>query len=158
MKLSEIKSTLEKLSEVKFQLPNGEFVPQHFHITEVGIITRNFIDCGGTMRSEQSVNFQLYEAGDYDHRLGAKKLYDIITLSEDKLSIDDNLEVEVEYQGTTIGKYHLGFNGENFVLLNTQTDCLAKDKCGIPESKQKVRLSDVSGSGANVCEPGGGCC
>ena len=158
MKLSEIKSTLEKLSEVKFQLPNGEFVPQHFHITEVGIITRNFIDCGGTMRSEQSVNFQLYEAGDYDHRLGAKKLYDIITLSEDKLSIDDNLEVEVEYQGTTIGKYHLGFNGENFVLLNTQTDCLAKDKCGIPESKQKVRLSDVSGSGANVCEPVGGCC
>ena len=64
----------------------------------------------------------------------------------------------MEYQGTTIGKYHLDFNGENFVLLNTQTDCLAKDKCGIPESKQKVRLSDVSGSGANVCEPGGGCC
>lgn len=53
MKLSEIKSTLENLSEVKFQLPNGEYVPQHFHITEVGIITRNFIDCGGTMRDEK---------------------------------------------------------------------------------------------------------
>lgn len=104
------------------------------------------------------MNFQLWEAGDYDHRLGATKLHDIITLSEDKLGIDDNLEVEVEYQGATIGKYYLDYNGENFVLLNTQTDCLAKDKCGIPGSKPKVQLADVSGSGANVCEPGGGCC
>lgn len=158
MKLSEIKSTLDNLNEVKFQLPTGEFVPQHFHITEVGIITRNFIDCGGTMRNEQTVNFQLYEAGDYDHRLGAKKLHNIITLSEKKLGIDDNLEVEVEYQGTTIGKYHLDFNGEHFVLLNTQTDCLAKDNCGIPTSKTKVQLADVSGTNANACAPGGGCC
>jgi hypothetical protein len=158
MKLSEIKSTLENLSVVKFQLPNGVSVPDHFHITEVGIITRNFIDCGGTMRNEKTVNFQLWEDGDYDHRLGAKKLHDIITLSEDKLGIDDNLEVEVEYQGSTIGKYHLDFMNDHFVLLNTQTDCLAKDKCGIPDSKPKVQLADVSGSGANACEPGGGCC
>jgi hypothetical protein len=158
MKLSEIKSTLSNLEEVKFQLPNAEFVPEHFHVTEVGIITRNFIDCGGTMRNEKSVNFQLWEAGDYDHRIGAKKLHDIIILSEDELGIDENLEVEVEYQGATIGKYQIDFNGEHFVLLNTQTDCLAKDKCGIPTSKAKVQLADVSVSGANACEPGGGCC
>ena len=158
MKLSEIKSTLGNLEEVKFQLPTGDFVPEHFHVTEVGIITRNFIDCGGTMRNEKSVNFQLWEAGDYDHRIGAKKLHDIITLSEDKLGIDENLEVEVEYQGTTIGKYDLSFNGGHFVLVNAQTDCLAKDKCGIPTSKPKVQLMDVSGSGANACEPGGDCC
>ncbi|WP_296622985.1 DUF6428 family protein [Marivirga sp.] len=158
MHLSEIKSTLDNLDEVKFQLPKGEFVPQHFHITEVGIITRNFIDCGGTMRNDQTVNFQLWEAGDYDHRLGAQKLHDIITLSEEKLGIEDNLEVEVEYQGTTIGKYHLDFNGEYFVLVNTQTDCLAKEKCGIPASKPKVQLADVSGSSSNACAPGGGCC
>jgi hypothetical protein len=158
MKLSEIKSALTNLDKVKFQLPNGEFVPAHFHVTEVGIITRNFIDCGGTMRNEKSVNFQLWEAEDYDHRLGAQKLHDIIRLSENKLGIDENMDVEVEYQGTTIGKYNLEFNGEHFVLVNTQTNCLAKDKCGIPASKPKVQLADVSGSGANACEPGGGCC
>lgn len=158
MQLSEIKSALSNLSEVNFQLPDGEFVPKHFHVTEVGIITRNFIDCGGTMRNEQTVNFQLWEAGDYDHRLGAQKLHEIISLSEKKLGVNENLEVEVEYQGTTIGKYQLDFNGEHFILLNTQTDCLAKDKCGIPTSKPKVQIADVSGSGANACEPGGGCC
>ncbi|WKV13065.1 DUF6428 family protein [Marivirga harenae] len=158
MQLSEIKSALNDLSKVNFQLPNGDFVPPHFHITEVGIITRNFIDCGGTMRNEKTVNFQLWEDGYYDHRLGAKKLYDIITLSEDKLGIDEHMEVEVEYQSNTIGKYKLDFNGEHFVLVNTQTDCLAKDKCGIPASKPKVQLADVSGTSANACAPGSGCC
>ncbi|HET8858775.1 DUF6428 family protein [Marivirga sp.] len=158
MRLSEIKSRLDDLNEVKFQIPNGEFVPPHFHITEVGIITRNFIDCGGTMRNEQKVNFQLWEDGDFDHRLGAKKLQNIINLSQEKLGIDDNLEVEVEYQGATIGKYLLDFNGEHFVLVNTQTDCLAKDKCGIPASKPKMQLADVTGSTSNACAPGGGCC
>lgn len=31
-----------------FKLENGNSVPEHFHVTEVGIITKDFIDCGGT--------------------------------------------------------------------------------------------------------------
>ncbi len=158
MNLSAIKSALNNLEQARFQLPNGDFVLQHFHITEVGIITRNFIDCGGTMRNEQTVNFQLWEDVDYDHRIGSQKLHNIIALSEEKLGIDENLEVEVEYQGTTIGKYHLDFNGEHFVLLNTQTDCLAKDKCGIPGSKAKLKLADMTTGTANACAPESGCC
>ena len=34
-----------------FALPDGGFVPAHFHITEVGHVEKNFIDCGGTVRS-----------------------------------------------------------------------------------------------------------
>jgi hypothetical protein len=79
-------------------------------------------------------------------------------LSEEKLGIDDNLEVEVEYQGATIGKYHLEYTGGHFVLVNTHTDCLAKDKCGIPDSKSKIQLADFSVSSSNACAPGGGCC
>jgi hypothetical protein len=158
MKLSEIKSALNNLEQVNFQLPDGNFVPQHFHVTEVGLITRNFIDCGGTMRKEETVNFQLWEDVDYDHRIGSEKLYDIITLAEKKLGINENLEIEVEYQGATIGKYHLTFTGEHFVLQNTQTDCLAKDKCGIPSAKPKVQLADMTTSSANTCAPDGGCC
>ena len=36
MKLSEIKSQLKSLTQISFQLPNGELVPSHFHVTEVG--------------------------------------------------------------------------------------------------------------------------
>ena len=41
MKLSQIKNVLSTLETVTFQLPNGTFVPEHFHVTEVGIITKN---------------------------------------------------------------------------------------------------------------------
>src|SRR6187402_2480411 len=139
MKLSEIKQVLNKVETVDFQLPNGTFVPEHFHVTEIGLINKNFIDCGGTVRKETVVNFQLWDANDFEHRLKPKKLLDIIQLSEKVLGIED-FEIEVEYQDTTIGKYDLGFNGENFELLSKQTACLAKDQCGTPSEKPKVRL------------------
>lgn len=156
MKLSEIKQQLSSLESVNFVLPNGTKVPQHFHVTEIGQITKKFIDCGGVIRNEKVVNFQLWEANDFDHRLAPKKLLNIIQLSENMLGIEDG-EVEVEYQSETIGKYDLGFNGKEFLLIAKQTNCLAEDKCGIPVEKQKVKLSDLQ-SQSSCCAPGGNCC
>ncbi|CAM4190155.1 DUF6428 domain-containing protein [Zobellia roscoffensis] len=155
MKLSQIKSELSKLDKIAFQLPNGELVPNHFHVTEVGKITKNFIDCGGTVRNEEVVNFQLWNADDYDHRLHPEKLVHIIELSEKTLGIGD-LEIEVEYQGDTIGKFGLDFDGTNFLLTTKQTDCLAKDNCGIPAEKPKLQFSSLSQGSS--CDPKSGCC
>ena len=156
MKLSEIKSVLSEIQEVKFILPNGEPVPAHFHVTEVGSIQKHFIDCGGTVRKESVINFQLFTATDYDHRLGAQKLRSVIELSEKHLGLE-NLDVEVEYQGETIGKYGLELINGAFHLTNTQTDCLAKDKCGIPQEKPKIRMTSLQ-SQESSCTPGSGCC
>ena len=155
MKLSEIKEVLKTVETVTFQLPNGTFVPEHFHVTEVGLITKHFIDCGGTVRKETVVNFQLWNANDFDHRLKPTKLLNIIELSEKVLGITD-FEIEVEYQDTTIGKYNLAFTGKNFELVNKQTACLAQEQCGIPAEKQKVRLSDMTDE--PCCAPDGNCC
>lgn len=156
MRISEIKEQLTNLENVTFMLPNGSFVPEHFHVTEVGLVTKNFIDCGGKVRNETVVNFQLWNANDFEHRLKPKKLLDIIALSEKILGIVD-FEIEVEYQAETIGKYDLGFEGTTFILMNKQTACLAQDQCGIPTEKEKVKLSEIS-SQTNTCVPGGGCC
>ncbi|MEO1012423.1 MAG: DUF6428 family protein [Bacteroidota bacterium] len=155
MKLSEIKQTLSNLKTIGFELPNGEMVPSHFHVTEVGKINKSFIDCGGTVRNEEVVNFQLWDANDYDHRLHPEKLVHIIALSERVLGLPD-VEIEVEYQGDTIGKFGLDFDGENFLLVSKQTDCLARDKCGIPSQKPKVKLSEMTE--APCCAPDGNCC
>lgn len=157
MKLSDVKDLLPTLENVAFQLENGTFVPEHFHVTEVGIITKNFIDCGGVIRNEQVVNFQLWNADDFEHRLKPGKLLNIIQLSEEKLGIG-NFEIEVEYQSETIGKYDLEFNGKNFVLRNKTTACLAQDACGIPSEKQKISLKELTATSANSCAPGSGCC
>ena len=159
MKLSEIKSELKKVTAIAFQLPNGELVPKHFHVTEVGKITKNFIDCGGVLRSEEVANFQLWEANDYDHRLYPEKLLHIIELAEEKLQIAD-LEIEVEYQmATTIGKFSLDFDGTTFQLKSKLTDCLAKDDCGIPVAKKKWNLAELAEADKTAsCGPGSGCC
>ena len=157
MKLSEIKKALQKLETIAFQLPNGELVPNHFHVTEVGKVAKNFIDCGGTIRNEEVANFQLWEANDYDHRLHPEKLASIIKLSEEKLQIPD-LEIEVEYQmKDTIGKFDLDFDGTNFLLISKLTDCLAKDNCGIPTEKPKVKIGEWKQKETS-CNPNSGCC
>lgn len=148
MKLSEVKEQLKGMSALQFRTENGTPVPAHFHVTEVGKVSRHFIDCGGTERTEEYINFQLWTADDHDHRLAAKKLLDIITLSEQRLGILPDREVEVEYQGETIGRYGMAVNDGAFILISKQTDCLAKERCGVPEPTED----------SSSCTPGGGCC
>ena len=155
MILSEIKIVLKHAKTIAFKLPNGTLVPQHFHVTEVGKITKDFIDCGGTIRQEEVINFQLWNADDYDHRLHPEKLLNIIELSEKALGLKD-LEIEVEFQGQTIEKFGLDHDGSQFILTSTATDCLAKDQCGVPEPKQELKFNDLETG--NSCAPGSGCC
>jgi hypothetical protein len=156
MKLSEFKNALKTIQRVSFRLPDGEFVEAHTHITEVGMINKQFIDCGGVVRTETKVGFQLWK-DDYDleHRLYPEKLLNIIEVSEEKLTILDE-EIEVEYQSETISKYGVEFNGFEFVLTNKQTACLAEDNCGIPVVKEKVNISEIQNGGS--CTPNSGCC
>ena len=76
-------------------------------------------------------------------------------MAEKTLELGD-LDIEVEYQAETIGKFGLEFNGSQFLLTSKQTDCLAKDNCGIPVEKLKVKLADLQSE--SCCTPGGGCC
>jgi len=156
MKLSEVKQYLSNAESVNFKLEDGTMVPEHFHVTEVGIITKDFIDCGGVVRHEKVANFQLWNADDHEHRLKAGKLLSIIGLSEKVLGMED-LDIEVEYQAQTIGKYDLGYDGENFLLLSKQTACLAPEQCGVPAEKPKLQMQNLAATGG-ICTPGGGCC
>ena len=154
MKISEIKQALTEVEAINFRLPTGEYLPSHFHVTEVGLVSKHFIDCGGVERRETVANFQLWEAGDYDHRLAPLKFLHILNLSQRILGTED-LDIEVEYQQATIGKFGLTREGNDFVLTQKQTACLAQDACGIPDAQQ-FALPQLQA--ASCCTPGGGCC
>lgn len=153
MKLSTFKKTLSELDTLKFQLPDGHFVPAHFHITEVGNLTRNYIDCGGIVRQENKLSIQLWVASDNNHRLKPDKVLDILKLAEKQFEFS-NIDVEVEYQQSTIGRFKLAFDGSVYQLINTHTTCLAQDKCGISQEKPRVRLTPKGLS----CNPESNCC
>lgn len=155
MTLTDLKTQLQGLEAVDFQLFNGTSVPAHYHLTEIGSVTKNFVDCGGTQRQENVVSLQLWVADDYSHRLSGEKFLKIIALAEDRLGLSDQ-EIEVEYQSDTIGKYALDFDGERFILQARQTDCLARTTCGVPAAKSYDLSSMVATT--ESCTPGGGCC
>ncbi|RZK62863.1 MAG: hypothetical protein EOO59_01420 [Hymenobacter sp.] len=152
MTIADLKQALAELTAITFRLPDGTALAPHFHVTEVGLVTKHFIDCGGTERRETVANFQLWEAGDYDHRLAPQKFLHILQLSERILGSEE-LSIEVEYQQATIGKFGLAFDGHEFQLTTKQTACLAQDACGIPDAAFALPQLQVA-----CCTPGGGCC
>jgi hypothetical protein len=154
MKLSDFKIHISKVDKVNFQLENGSFIPSHFHITEIGLSNKKFIDCGGVVRNENLISFQLWHANDFNHRLKPKNILEIISIAENAI-ISEDLEIEVEYQDSTIGKYNVSFDGKNFILLNKKTNCLAEDQCGIEIKKPKISLSQLQTSN---CSPDSDCC
>jgi len=156
MKLSQFKSIVSNSEHLSFETEDGIKIPTHFHITEIGISSKHFIDCGGKERKESKVTFQLWSADDLDHRLAPTKLIEIISIGENKLHMED-LEIEIEYQSNTVGKYGLEHKDNTFVLTNTHTDCLAKENCGIPLPKKKLSLAELT-QASNSCTPNGGCC
>lgn len=154
MKLSEFKLYLKNAKKVEFQLPNGNYVPPHFHVTEVGLNSKKFIDCGRNIRNSKKVNFQLWSADDYNHKISPKKLLNIIEISEETFLLED-LEIEIEFQQSTIGVFDLDYKNDVFQLVNKKTDCLDKQKCGF-EVKKTVKLSSIKKQ--EICNPEDGCC
>jgi hypothetical protein len=154
MKLSQFTQHLAQLSSINFIQPNGDSVPAHFHITEAGLTTKHFIDCGGTVRTEKNISFQLWVANDLEHRLTTQKLLKIIEVAT-PLFENEDLEVEIEYQQDSISRYGLDFKDNTFVLVPKQTNCLAQDSCGIPTEKPRIKLTELKSS---CCKPGDNCC
>ena len=137
MNVRELCQALEShpAARMHWMLPDRSFVPAHYHITEVGRVRKDFIDCGGTVRSTQSCLLQVWVADDVDHRLETTKLAAIMRVAAGLLGSDD-LPVEVEYEAGVISQYPLGGvevtpSGLLFHLGTKHTACLAPEKCGV---------------------------
>ncbi|HEY2858097.1 MAG TPA: DUF6428 family protein [Terracidiphilus sp.] len=140
MKLSEFKSHLlvSTNHEMRFVLPDGDLIPAHAHVTEVGRVDKNFIDCGGTSRSWSNCTLQVWVAeNDEQHRLPPAKLAAVMDMGA-ALFRGEDLEVEIEYEDccTELSQYPVlaveQANGTlTFKLGSKHTDCLAKESCGL---------------------------
>ena len=151
MTLQEFKNSLENRSDLSLIIENGIKIPAYFHITEMGVKTKYFMDCGGVMRKDSKITFQLWTSDDYEHRLSCYKLSAIIKKAESLIKEDlDNLEIEMEYQNYTIGVYSVNLIDDIYILEPTVTDCLAKEACGIDQPKQEIETSE--------CCTSDGCC
>lgn len=153
MNLGDLKSALREHPDkaLFFVLPDGDPIPAEFHVTEVGHVAKNFIDCGGTRRSAEAAVLQVWVSeDDPGHRLAPGKLLSILDLAGSVVP-SDGLDVEVEYEGCSISQYPVtGFAVEGgelrFALGEKHTDCLAREACGLGSC-----VAGPSGSGGKCC-------
>ncbi|MBD3754987.1 MAG: hypothetical protein IE937_05010 [Gammaproteobacteria bacterium] len=137
-------------------MPDGQAVPAHFHITDVGSVFRHFIDCGGQIGDEAYVQIQLWLGADSAHRLTAQTAGKILQQSQPVLARLPDLarsEVMVEYQTTLTSLYAIDVvrvttDALLFALSAVQTQCLA----ALRHERDKV-----SGRAAACCAQGT-CC
>src|SRR5438034_2131280 len=106
MTLHDLKNTLEANPELfpRFVLPNGDCIPAHSHVTEVGHVVRNFIDCGGLTGKEEKVVLQTHVGDDTDHRLRSDRFARILQLGN-RVIPSAELDVAVEYECCVGGLY-----------------------------------------------------
>jgi hypothetical protein len=153
MTIAELKHILTQnpAKPLTFVLPDREQIPAHFHITEVGHVQKEFIDCGGTRRSSSACVLQAWvAANDEDHALSAGKLAGILDLAGPLFPKDD-LAVEVEFEAPLISQFPIlsaETSGDTIVfqLATKHTDCLAKEQCGLESASSAC------------CSAGSGCC
>jgi len=138
MNLAELQAALAEhpAMGVRMVIDTQRAIADHFHVTEVGRVEKQFVDCGGVRRSTTACVLQTFVAGDTDHRLTTDKLAKIIALSA-TLDLPADTPVEVEHQERSISIDSIVSLREargvlEFQLQPKRTACLAVDACGLP--------------------------
>src|SRR3954471_14390815 len=134
MKLSDLRAFLESHPDTfpRFILPDGDHIPAHAHVTEVGHVVKNFIDCGGVRGKSETVLLQTHVGQDVEHRLKSDRRAKILQLGGRVLPHDE-LEVEVEYDCCVVAQYpvtEVKPAGEHLDLIlgKRHTQCLAQER------------------------------
>jgi len=134
MKLHDLKSVLRKHPETfsRFILPDGDHIPAHAHITEVGHAVKNFIDCGGVTGKAEAVLLQTHVGNDTEHRLTSERFGKILQLG-DRVLPHDRFDVQVEYDCCVVAQYPIAEAKPagkhlDLILENKQTQCLARER------------------------------
>ena len=134
MKLSDLRVVLDRYPDSfpRFVLPDGDYIPAHAHVTEVGHVAKKFIDCGGVIDKTETVLLQTHVGRDVEHRLRSDRFAKILQLGERVLP-HDQLEVEVEYDCCVVAQYPIteakrADEHLDVILGKRRTQCLAKER------------------------------
>jgi hypothetical protein len=134
MTLQGLQNALEANPDLfpRFVLPNGDCIPAHAHVTEVGHVVRNFIDCGGLTGKEEKIVLQTHVGSDTDHRLRSDRFARILQLGNRVIPSAD-LDVDVEYDCCVVAQYPIAEAAPdddhlNLILRRSRTQCRARER------------------------------
>lgn len=135
IKVSAFKAALADAPDLPITVvwTDGEAIEPHFHVTEVGRVQKDFVDCGGTVRRMVTCLLQTWVGDDTDHRITGGKLLKAFAHAAPVLGSED-LPVELEYETCNVVQLVVASvrqEADRLVLQlgSKHTDCLAKELC-----------------------------
>lgn len=164
MKTNEFLNVLKEhpKKSLLFEYKAGHLVGANYHITEVKNITVDSVDCGAKTDFWKETIIQLWESPKEKDKLEymtAYKALGILNKVDSIKPMEKEVEVKFEYSNSDFHTAQLFVNDVEIsseqltVKLGVeQTDCKAKDECGIPVS---VEMETES---SGCCAPESGCC
>jgi hypothetical protein len=162
MKTNEFLSLLKEHSNksLLFEYKTGHFVGANYHITEIKNITIDSVDCGAKTDFWKETIIQLWESPEEKDKrdyMSADKALEILIRVDAIKPMEKDVEVKFEYSNADFHTAQLFVNdfdiNDNRLIMKLgveQTDCKAKDECGVPV---EVEMQE-----GEACAPGGGCC
>lgn len=133
--VSALKAALAAAPELPLTVvwTDGEPIEAHFHVTEVGRVQKDFVDCGGTVRRLVTCLLQTWVGEDVDHRITGGKLLNAFAHARPILG-DEDLPVELEYETCNVVQLVVASVKQEpdrlvIQLGSKHTDCLAKELC-----------------------------
>lgn len=160
MKTRELLNTLKEngQKELLFEYKEGKFVAANYHITEVKNSAIKSVDCGARSDTWNETIIQLWESpneiGKRDF-MKAEKALSILEQTDKIYKMDKEAAVLFEYSNDHFHKANLEIHDIEltsekiiFKLFVSQTDCKAKDECGVKatvEPIEEIACCDQSG-------------
>lgn len=147
--------------QLLFEYTPGNYVAPNYHITEIKNITVDSVDCGAGVDFWKETVIQLWESPEEKDTLDymtASKASGILNKVDKIKPMEKAVEVKFEYSNERFHTAQLfvndyAMNADKLILKLgvTQTDCKAKESCGVPIE------ANVQTQGSS-CAPDSGCC
>lgn len=160
--LAELRANLT--TPLMFTLPNGQTIPEGYHLTELKAVNVNAMDCGGQADAWSETIIQLWSApeGEPGRQMTGKKFLEITdqVLKVVAVNMDANLKIEYGLGTEPAAHYRVGSLTLEAGILNANLEplpvsCKARDRWVAAQAP--VGLEMVGAADA-ACKPGGGCC
>ncbi len=143
-----------------FEYKPNSFVRANYHITEIKNVIIDSVDCGAKTDFWKETIIQLWEDPnevEVEGAMSAFKALGILNKVDSIKPMDREVEVKFEYSNQNFHTAQLFVSdvevSQDRIIMKLaveQTDCKAKEECGVPVT--------VGSQEENSCTPGGGCC
>lgn len=152
MKLSDLKSILQKVYKIGFEFPDGKLIPSQYQVVKVGLQTEKMINLDGIIENTQCILVHLSPNPNFNHRRNPNAFLNLIKNAEDLMELPDAQVQIILWSTATASIYNLEKAEKYFKLLPIKTDST------INPTRITIQTTPLIDAASDPSLPGNSCC